>query len=131
MKICSITLFFFILIVVGGCATQSEVATTTDNTITFTTTLTTSEQRSTKSMFEILAAANAEAASVKIANQAYAAEHEGKYASSSSQITNYLTGIPDATYFFNADTGAITKVENGNGITKAFHWDSAGQKWQY
>jgi hypothetical protein len=77
-----------------------------------------------------LAAANAEVASVKIANQAYAAEHDGKYASSSNQLSKYLKGTPDATYYFNVDSGIITRAVNGDGFTEAFFWDSATQMWK-
>jgi hypothetical protein len=132
MKTTVIILFVFILIGFGACSSQSEVTTTVNTTTNeSTSTTTTSVSNSTKSFFEILAAANAEVASVKIANQAYAAEHEGKYASNSSQLTKYLKGTLDATYSFNADTGAITNAVNGSGITKAFHWDSTSQQWQY
>jgi hypothetical protein len=131
MKIIGITLLFILVMGIGACSTKSEVTTPINNTTNVSSsTVITSESNSTRSLFEILAAANAEVATVKIANQAYATEHDGKYASSSNQLTKYINGTPDATYYFNTDSGAITKAVNGSGITKPFHWDSAAQKWK-
>ncbi len=132
MKMLVTTILFILLIGAGACSAESRVTTTVDNTTNIsTTTVVTSGQTATKPLFEILAAANAEVASVKIANQAYATEHNGKYASSSSQLIQYLKGTPDATYYFNTDSGAITKVVNGSGITKTFQWDAMTQMWKY
>jgi hypothetical protein len=131
MKTIGIIIILTILMGIGACSPKPETTTTINNsTIISTSTTTTSESNSINSLFEILAAANAEVASVKIVNQAYATEHDGKYASSSGQLTQYLKSTPDATYYFNTDSGAITKAVNGSGITKTFHWDSAAQKWK-
>lgn len=131
LKICGIALLFIFLIGITACSAKTETTpvVTTTTTISSSTAITTINS-STRPFTEILAAANAEVASVKIANQAYAAEHEGKYASNSSQLTKYLKGTLDATYYFNANSGAITKAVNGEGITEAFLWDSATQMWR-
>ena len=131
MKTIGIIFLFVILMSIGACTSEPSVTTATnENTVTSSSTVVSSQSNSTRSILEILAAANAEVASVRIANQAYAAEHDGKYASSSSRLTEYLKGTPDATYYFNTDSGAVTKVVNGSGITRTFYWDTAAQMWQ-
>jgi type IV pilus assembly protein PilA len=58
-----------------------------------------------------VAAANSELLNIMTANQGYAAENNGIFATSSSQLGNYINGGTAAlhgSYAFNADTGKIT-----------------------
>jgi type IV pilus assembly protein PilA len=54
-----------------------------------------------------LAAANSEAAAEMTANQAYAAEHNGVYASVNSQLATFMQGSVRGNYSFSTSTGAI------------------------
>ena len=75
-----------------------------------------------------LNAANTEAMNVRTAAIGYMAEHDGVCATSSDDLTDYLTGTLKATYTLAATTGQITDAAAGSwtGII----WSQADEEWQ-
>jgi Tfp pilus assembly protein PilE len=78
-----------------------------------------------------IAGANSELATVHVANEAYAAEHGGNYATSSDLLTDFFTGSIKAKYTFNATDGKITDADgtiiNGWGTELVYNLES----WQW
>ena len=63
-----------------------------------------------------IAAANSEAAAMITANQAWAAEHNGVYATASASLTGlYMTGTVNGSYVFDSSSGAITSGTYSDG----------------
>jgi type IV pilus assembly protein PilA len=62
-----------------------------------------------------IAAANSEALSYITANQAYAAEHMGSYATASASLSAYMQGTIKGSYGFNQSSGMITYATYSDG----------------
>ena len=124
----SIVWLVLLIILIGITACIGATTTIINNTTVLPTS---SISITTTAGYGLVAEANSEVADVKTANEAYAADNQGKYAPDSNKLVGiYITGMLDAIYFFNEDTGIITSVSNGIGYTKNLQWDSAGQKWK-
>jgi type IV pilus assembly protein PilA len=78
-----------------------------------------------------VAAANSELLNIFTANQGYASENNGNFATSSSQLGNYINGGTAAlhgSYTFDSNTGKITGTPTSgyDGVT----WDSTNNKFR-
>jgi prepilin-type N-terminal cleavage/methylation domain-containing protein len=78
-----------------------------------------------------IAAANSELATLHVANEAYAAEHGGNYATSSNLLTDFFTGSMKAIYTFDSASGKVTDADGtivkGWGTEIVFNLES----WQW
>jgi len=79
-----------------------------------------------------VSAANSECASLQTANQAYAAENSGAFATASGSLTPYYNGALKASYTYDAGTGAVKTADatgvGGWGTSLVFNLDT--QQWE-
>lgn len=75
-----------------------------------------------------ISAANSEMANIMTANQAYAADHGGTFATTSTDLSSYLNagGTITGNYSFIASSGAITGTPTYTGLT----WNTSLSKWE-
>ncbi len=75
-----------------------------------------------------LNAANTEWCNVQTANQGYCAEHNGLFATNSSVLVDYMSGLPTATYTINSTTGKCTGATDVD--WDGLFFNETAQQWQ-